>query len=97
VYRHPKSGDIKLDRSVNRAVFDVQMLVMEGMSIDWLKAHSEEVVERFATLCLADRVFADAVSRATADKSRMSYRLLTWKNALAELGADVPAAARIPV
>lgn len=84
------------DRSVNRAVLDIQMIVMEGMDQDWLITNAAAVEEEFRRLCLEDGVFADAISRATADKTRLEYRLRRWAQALEGLGAEVPALQRIP-
>ncbi len=88
--------EIHSDRSINRAVFDVQTLVMEGLDLGWAKAKKIGIVEAFKKLCLSDQAFADAVSRATADKARMEYRLRKWKDALVSLGADLRSAARLP-
>lgn len=89
------SGPAK-DRSLNRAVFDLQMVVMQGVDPDWLHEHRAAIQDRFERLCLDDTRFADAVSRATADKSRMDYRLSKWAEELAHLGAELPAAAYLP-
>lgn len=84
------------DRNVNRAVLDVQLIVMEGMELEWLNDNQKAVQDEFMRLCLEDSVFADAISRATADKSRLEYRLRTWANGLHKMGAAVPALHRIP-
>src|SRR5581483_252129 len=91
-----KNGKVVRDRSLNRAVFDVQMLVMEGLDPKWAAAHKEEIMAAFIVLCLEDQNFADSLSRATADKSRLELRLATWKAKLVELGADLPALSRLP-
>lgn len=90
------SGAIEWDRSLNRAVFDVQMLVMEGVDLDWISCHSTKIEERFVRLCVNDEKFNDYLSRATANKTRMEYRLCTWNSALLSIGAELPLAARIP-
>jgi hypothetical protein len=89
-------GDqIAWDRSLNRAVFDAQMLVMEGIEPKWVALHAVDVRSAFERLCLKDRTFNDCLSRATADKARMEYRLATWNRALLDLGAVLPLASRI--
>jgi hypothetical protein len=72
------------------------MLVMEGMDTAWIGAKRKEILEAFLALCLKDETFADSVSRATADKTRLLYRVRRWKEALISLGADLPAAPRLP-
>ncbi len=84
------------DKSLNRAVLDAQLIVMEGMDREWLKAHGQEVRTAYEELCLGDDRFQDAISRATADKSRLKYRLNTWVSTLADLGADIPVFETIP-
>lgn len=84
------------DRSLNRAVFDIQMIVMEGLDPSWARSHTERIQKAFENLCLKDPRFSDSVSRATADKSRMDYRLRRWADALKEIGAQLPSESRIP-
>lgn len=84
------------DRSINRAVLDIQMIVMEDMQQGWLRHHRDAIQAEFCRLCLEDSAFADAISRATADKARLEYRLHTWATALSTLGGEVPARSRIP-
>lgn len=97
----PKKGvnDPKVldfDRTLNRAVYDTQMLVMEGVDVDWAAKHKTDILVEFVNLCLNDERFADSVSRATADKTRLEYRLRTWKKALLDIGAKLPAENRLP-
>jgi hypothetical protein len=84
------------DKSINRAVFDAQMLVTEGLDARWATEHRDDVRAAFKSLCLTDAAFGDAVSRATADKLRMEYRLRRWKEELLRLGAELPAIHRLP-
>lgn len=92
----PSGSGVIWDNSFNRAVFDAQMLVMEGLNHSWLTGHAERVNAGFAALCINDSRFADSVSRATADKTRFDYRLHMWKQSLLGLGADLPRADLIP-
>lgn len=84
------------DVSVNRAVFDIEMIAMEGIPLEWLTEHRYEVREAFEKLCIEDLRFADCLNRATADKSRLSYRLNRWAHTLRDLGAEVAAMVRVP-
>lgn len=92
-----ETGETEWDNSLNRAVFDAQMLVMEGIDPVWVSANGQEVETLFVGLCSDDKRFNDCVSRATADKTRMEYRLATWNTALLGIGAGLPLAGRIPV
>lgn len=91
-----QDGASKWDQNINRAVFDVQMLLMEGMFVDWLKQNAQAIRNAFEVLCLNDNEFQDALSRATADKARLTYRLRAWAEALQHLGAQVSHIARVP-
>lgn len=84
------------DNSFNRAVFDAQMLVMEGLDESWISTNADSINDSFATLCIVDSKFSDSVSRATADKTRFDYRLSKWKQALLDLGAILPRSDFIP-
>jgi hypothetical protein len=84
------------DNSFNRAVFDAQMLVMEGLDESWILTNAASVNDSFALLCIVDPKFSDSVSRATADKTRFEYRLAKWKQALLDLGAILPRSDFIP-
>jgi hypothetical protein len=84
------------DVSVNRAVFDIEMIAMEEIPLDWLAENQYDVRAAFERLCVEDLRFADCLNRATADKSRLSYRLNRWAHTLLELGAEVPAMIRVP-
>jgi len=84
------------DVAVNRAVFDIEMIAMEGIPLEWLAKNKYVVREAFEHLCIQDAKFADCLNRATADKSRLVYRLNRWAHTLVALGADVPAMMRVP-
>lgn len=89
------NGNIEWDRSLNRAVFDCQMLIFEHVDSTWLKVNSLEVKNRFLEL-FADEAFADAVSRATADVARLRIRLQKVLEMLNDLGAKIDASNAIP-
>ncbi len=76
------------DRSLNRAVFDCQMLVMEHVDERWLKDNSLTVKDEFLAL-FSDGDFSDSVSRATADVSRLRTRLLKVIGMFERLGAGL--------
>lgn len=80
---------IQYDKSINRAVFDVQMIVLGMIDPVWLSENVDSLKNAFETLCIEDARFADCVSRATADKSRLDYRLAAWANAVRDLGGEM--------
>lgn len=88
-------GGVEWDRSLNRAVFDCQMLIFEHVDGAWLTANSAQVKQGFMAL-FADGEFADAVSRATADVARLRTRLEKVVYMLAGLGASIDASRAIP-
>jgi Protein of unknown function DUF262 len=84
-FRRHKGGDA-WDGNLNRAVFDVQMLSLAERTPDEVGGHAQAVLNRFKDLCLHNPDFADALSRATADRSRLYLRLRIWGRALEEEG-----------
>ena len=89
------NNGVEWDRSLNRAVFDCQMLVLEYVDDSWLQANAAAVKDGFLRL-FADAEFADAVSRATADVARLRTRLTKVVEMLTGLGAHVDASRAIP-
>jgi hypothetical protein len=83
------NGTRHYDKSLNRAVFDVQMQLFAGIDTAWITANRERVRGAFDDVCLADQRFADSLNRATADKARMSYRIRAWAARLEDLGATL--------
>lgn len=73
------------DNTLNRPVFELQMLGLMAEDLGVLRARGEEIVETFADLSL-DADFADALSRATADRSRTRTRFVRWGERLDKLG-----------
>ena len=54
-----------------------------------LRERAQEIVQRFATLCVTDEECSDALSRATADRTRTRLRFERWASVLDELGIAV--------
>lgn len=100
--RHPfrrfkaTEGGGEYDRNLNRAVFDVQMITLGMIQIEWLNEHHERVNQAFRGLCIEDSNFSDSVSRATANKKRFEYRLGKWAKVLEDLGAKLKRPDLIP-
>lgn len=83
------------DRSLNRAVFDCQMLAFELVDEGWLAANAALVKNQFLAL-FDDEDFSDAVSRATADVSRLRTRLLKVVEMLERMGVTIDSKEIIP-
>jgi hypothetical protein len=97
--RRTDSEQVVWDTSLNRAVFDIQMLAFVGLPLEEVEQRGEALLERFRVLCLENTEFADALSRATADRSRFYTRLRIWGENLAEEGiapAYLPHLPRLP-
>jgi hypothetical protein len=87
---------LEWDRSLNRAVFELQMLGLRLENPRTLAARRTEIIDAFATLCLDDEEFADALSRATADRTRTRLRFQRWGAALDGLGIVNDMGSRAP-
>ena len=89
-------GDnVTWDNTVNRPIFELQMLGLMEEERDVLAARAPEITREFAILSISDE-FADAVSRATADKSRARLRFLLWGQTLDRLGIANSLVAKAP-
>ncbi len=84
------------DRSINRAVYDIQMLAFADLQENELQGREHEIREVFEQLCLYDADFSDAISRATADRTRFYRRLRKWADALGAIRIEASYAARLP-
>jgi hypothetical protein len=89
-----QNGGIEVDKAPNRAVYDVEMLLMEGIDVDWAQTNRTRITECLAGLCSENGDFQDAVSRATADRARLRTRLTKWRVALEGIEAALPNAER---
>lgn len=90
------NGQTEYDRNFNRAIFDIQMLTSEIIPIEWLNEKCDRIREEFQQLCINDAIFADSVSRATADRKRFDYRLNAWASTLVKMGAELKEPDLIP-
>lgn len=90
-----RGGGVYWDASLNRAVFDAQMLTFEKVEEAWIILHADRIRELFISLC-ADKEFSDSVSRATADIARIRIRVRKVAELLNSLGANVDVSAIIP-
>lgn len=87
--------DLIWDKSLNRAVFDCQMLIFEGVDEGWLSDNASRVKSEFLSL-FGDSEFSDAVSRATADVARLRTRLRKVLEMLDRLGVSVDSEKIVP-
>jgi hypothetical protein len=98
-FRRARSVDktgITWDNTINRPVFELQMLGLMDVPRRELQAKKQRIAESFARLCVRNEAFSDALSRATADRSRTRLRMQVWSGALKELGITAPALERLP-
>jgi hypothetical protein len=79
-------GEQSWDRSINRAVFDVQMLAFSSLDRLDLRRKAADVRTAFVSLCAHDREFWESVSLATANRAAVMNRLRTWGIVLDGLG-----------
>lgn len=91
-----EKGVTTWERSLNRAVFDTQMILLEDIDKEWTKANAQAIQSQFIELCRSDNRFNASLTKATANKSNMDYRLATWKVALDNIGAPVRHPERVP-
>lgn len=83
--RAKTEAGITWDNTLNRPVFELQMLGLMSEDLETLRVRANEIVDAFAELTL-DAEFADALSRATADRSRTRTRFVRWGEALDSIG-----------
>jgi len=86
----------RYERSVSKALFDLQMITLEGIDNDVLVGRRQEIQIAFQDLIRNDREFSDALSRATDHRSRFYLRMRRWTNALEEMGLRSPSTQRLP-
>lgn len=73
-----KKDNADFTRTLNAAIFDVQMLGFVDYQIDDILDKTELIYEAFLDLCCYDRNFIDAISRST--NSKVNERIGIWKN-----------------
>lgn len=86
-YRQIDALGNRLEAGVNRALFDAEMLCLSRMSEDAAREHAVELRAGTAELC-GDMDFADAITRATADRSRLMLRVRMMADMMASVGVD---------
>jgi len=86
----------RYERSVSRALFDLQMITLGDIDRVGLMERRGDVQLAFQSLFRNDREFSEALSRATDHRSRFYLRLRRWTGALEALGLHSPAIDRIP-
>lgn len=73
---------------LNKSVFEVWAVALAKLPPDRQKilvSNKNIVIEKFAMLCKKDITFLDAVSQATGDKSRTSYRFKKIRELIQEI------------
>lgn len=91
-FRAGKDGLFTYERTLNRAVFDVQMLSFTGIPVRLIHGHETVIRQAFEKLSVLDDDFISSLSRATDHRSRLTLRLRMWFSALEGIGVNVPLA-----
>ena len=87
-FRRTDASGEPLERNVNRALFDTQMLVLSVSDQETALAARVAVLEASAAL-YDDPKFMDTISRATGDKTRTRSRIRRFGAALSHAGVPV--------
>lgn len=77
-----------LEKTVNRALFDAQMLACSWVVGDVHKVDAKRVQRELSTL-FSDESFLDSIRRATGDRARTLKRLRETVGAFEKAGADI--------
>jgi hypothetical protein len=80
----------RFERSLNRAVFDVQMHYLSDVALRaWQQSNPEETVSAFAELCMTDGEFVDSISSTTKTPKAVLKRFNAWGGALTK-ASNIP-------
>jgi hypothetical protein len=90
-------GESLWDSALNRAVFDIQMLGLQGLSVSDLNAVAPLILASFETLCRNDAAFSESITKSTADRRKFYLRLLMFRDILRKAGLVSPILENIPV
>lgn len=86
-----RSADGRWERTVNRALYDIVMWGFTQYDKNTVIQNSDSIRSALIDLCVNDDEFRDSITAATNDRSRVTYRFTTWKNALdSVVGGDTP-------
>ncbi|QIZ72856.1 DUF262 domain-containing protein [Oxynema aestuarii] len=77
------------EKSLNRAIYDVVMLFFARLNSEDIRAMKDEIVEALKQVC-QDPEFCEAITSSTKNKDRIQMRLDKWREALLNIGLDVP-------
>lgn len=75
------AADESYDDRMNRAVMDVQMVVLGKLDSSQIESKADVIRERFEKLCLEDE-FVDSILIRTSNKSKTHYRLKAFAEAV---------------
>lgn len=96
-----KYSDGKFERSLNRALFDVQIHYMTDPVLrQWQTENSQETVDAFIALCSSDAEFIESISSTTKTPRAVKKRFNAWGSKLSSISGhshSLPASvARMP-
>ncbi|MEU8788688.1 DUF262 domain-containing protein [Streptomyces sp. NPDC048643] len=81
-----KYTDDRFERSVNRALFDVQIHYLTDPALrEWQLQNAELTVEAFKDLCNTDPLFIDSVSSTTKTPRAVRKRFTAWGAKLSDV------------
>jgi hypothetical protein len=95
-YRVKEDDSEGYERVVSKALFDLQMITLNGIPLPDLERRRGAIEDAFKSLVRTDRQFAEALSRATDHRSRFYLRVRRWIAVLDGVGLHSPAADRLP-
>jgi hypothetical protein len=84
------------ETNLNRAVYDVQMISLAGLSTDLVAGKASEIREVFSRESLTNDAFQSALAVASADRKAFYTRLHIWLGALRDAGFEQPLLDRLP-
>lgn len=81
--------DTGWEKSINRAIYDVIMLSFAYVSSEDIRSSKTEIIEALKKVC-QDPDFSEAITSSTKNRDRIQTRIDKWRDAMAEIGLDVP-------
>jgi hypothetical protein len=95
-YVQAASRPARWEANLNRAVFDLQMLVLADLSTQLVRTQAGAIREAFCRESIANAEFSNALSLASADRRAFYARLRVWLVALRAEGIESQLHAALP-
>ncbi|MEB3828566.1 DUF262 domain-containing protein [Phormidium sp. CCY1219] len=81
--------EVGWEKSINRAIYDVIMLTFASLESEAIRSKKEEIIEALKKVCI-DPEFDEAITSSTKNKERIQTRINKWREALWQVGLEVP-------